>query len=199
MPVWTYLSQLGDSRWLLPFALLLLLAGPRDSVPVRLRWAVALSVAGGLTLVTKLAFLGWGLGWQRLDFTGLSGHATISAAIYPVAFYLAAHGRSTKPLAWAAAGALLAALIAYSRLPLNAHSASEVISGWAVGVAASAVALSARPARYTTPLRTLALAIAAGLVIPICLPALRTHDVVMELATLLSGREQVFHRTSAGR
>lgn len=197
--MWACLSQLGDSRWLLPLSLILLLAGPKASAGLRRRWAISLSIAAALTLASKLAYLGWGLGWARLDFTGFSGHATISAAIYPVVFHLATHGRARAPLAWAAAGAALAAAIAYSRLPLHAHSVSEVVSGWVLGCAASAYALSARPASFTTPIRTLALAACAGLLVPLLMPTVRTHDLVTRLATTLSGRDSVYGRQHLSR
>jgi membrane-associated phospholipid phosphatase len=192
--LWVHLSQLGDSRWLLPLGLTLMLVAPAASAPLRWRWAVALAIAASLTLASKLAFLGWGVGLARLDFTGFSGHATMSAAIYPVVAYLAAHGRCRSPRGWAVAGAALAAAIAWSRLPLNAHSLSEVVSGWLLGAAASAVALSARPAAFTTPPRTLVLALCMGLLMPLTMPSVRTHDLVVRLATELSGRDSVFAR-----
>lgn len=192
--LWVSLSQLGDSRWLLPLGLTLMLAAPAASAPLRWRWAIALTAAAALTLASKLAFLGWGIGVSRLDFTGFSGHATMSAAIYPVAAYLAAHGRTRWPGLWAAAGLALAAAIAWSRLPLQAHSLSEVLSGWLLGAAVCACALSARATTFTTPLRTLALAICIGLLVPLLMPSVRTHDLVVRLATELSGRDSAFAR-----
>lgn len=193
-PLWVTLSQLGDSRWLLPLSLVLILFGPKESRALRVRWAAGLAVASGLTLTSKLAFLGWGVGWARLDFTGFSGHATMTAAVYPVALYLAAHGRQGKPMLFALLGSLLAATIAYSRLPLNAHSVSEVVSGWLLGTAATAFALSARGPDWRTPLPILGFSLAIGLVLPVLMPTVRTHDLVMRLATELSGRQQVFNR-----
>lgn len=192
--LWIHLSQLGDSRWLLPLGLTLMLVAPAASAPLRWRWAVALAIAASLTLASKLAFLGWGVGLARLDFTGFSGHATMSAAIYPVVAYLSAHGRCRSPWGWAVAGVVLAAAIAWSRLPLNAHSLSEVVGGWLLGTAASVAALSARPAAFTTPPRTLVLALCMGLLMPLTMPSVRTHDLVVRLATELSGRDSVFAR-----
>ncbi|WP_353084109.1 phosphatase PAP2 family protein [Stenotrophomonas sp.] len=193
-PLWVTLSQLGDSRWLLPLSLVLIVFGPAESRALRLRWAVGLAVAGGLTLASKLAFLGWGIGWARLDFTGFSGHATMTAAVYPVALYLATHGRLRHPMLWALLGSILAAAIAYSRLPLNAHSVSEVVSGWLLGTAASAFALSSHRGKWRTPLPILATSLAIGIALPLLMPTVRTHDIVMRIATGLSGREQVFNR-----
>ena len=193
-PLWVTLSQLGDSRWLLPLSLVLILFGPKESCALRVRWAVCLAVAGGLTLASKLAFLGWGVGWARLDFTGFSGHATMTAAVYPVALYLATHGRLRIPLLLALLGSLLAAAVAYSRLPLNAHSVSEVVSGWLLGTAATAFALSAGRREWRTPLPILAFSLAIGAAMPLLMPTVRTHDLVMRIATELSGREHVFNR-----
>lgn len=193
-PLWATLSQLGDSRWLLPLSLVLILFGPKESRALRVRWAAGLAVASGLTLASKLAFLGWGVGWARLDFTGFSGHATMTAAVYPVALYLAAHGRQGKPMLFALLGSLLAATIAYSRLPLNAHSVSEVVSGWLLGTAATAFVLSTRGQAWRTPLPIIGFSLALGLALPVLMPTVRTHDLVMRLATELSGREQVFNR-----
>jgi len=193
-PLWATLSQLGDSRWLLPLGLVLILFGPKESRALRIRWGAGLAISGGLTLASKLAFLGWGIGWARLDFTGFSGHATLTAAVYPVTVYLAAYGRLPQPLLWALLGSLLAAMVAYSRLPLNAHSSSEVISGWLLGTAATVFALSGRSIGWTTPLPTLAASVVVGLALPMLTPAVRTHDLVIGLATELSGRDQVFNR-----
>jgi membrane-associated phospholipid phosphatase len=193
-PLWVTLSQLGDSRWLLPLSLVLILLGPKESRALRIRWAAGLAVVGGLTLASKLAFLGWGIGWARLDFTGFSGHAAMSAAVYPAALYLGAHGRLRNPLLLAVLGSLLAAAIAYSRLPLNAHSVSEVVSGWLLGTVATAFALSASRQTWRMPLPILACSLAIGAAVPLLMPTVRTHDLVMRLATELSGREEVFNR-----
>lgn len=193
-PLWVTLSQLGDSRWLLPLSLMLIVFGPKESRPLRARWAVGLAVTGGLTLASKLAFLGWGIGWPRLDFTGFSGHATMTAAVYPVALYLTAHGRLRHALPLALLGSLLAGTIAYSRLPLNAHSISEVVSGWLLGTAATAFVLWPVGREWRTPLPVLAFSLIIAAAIPSLMPTVRTHDLVMHVAKELSGREQVFYR-----
>lgn len=192
--LWLFLSQLGDSRWLLPLSLVLMLFGARANRALRVRWAVGLIIVGGLSLASKLAFLGWGIGWPRLDFTGFSGHATMTAAVYPVVVYLTLQGRVRWPLVGAVLGALLAAAIAYSRLPLNAHSVSEVVSGWLLGIAVSGLALRARDDTAMTPLPAIAAAVLSAAMALVLLSGVRTHDLVMRLATGLSGRGEVFTR-----
>ena len=85
---WHLLSILGDSRLLVPAALVLIVMGWHRASRWHLRWAVTLCVIGAMVLASKLAFLGWGIGIARLDFTGFSGHAAISAIVWPVVLWL---------------------------------------------------------------------------------------------------------------
>lgn len=188
--------MLGDSRLLLPMAATLLLAGWRAGAVWHVRWAIALMVVGLIVLTSKLAFLGWGVGVASLDFTGFSGHAAMSAAVWPMtAFITSSTHRSGK---WAAMlGFGLAAAVAYSRIPLNAHSWSEVISGGLLGAVGSAWVLAAT----STASRRLhagwaALALAIGCSVPIAFPQVRTHHLVVQMATALSGATKVFDRSA---
>lgn len=95
--VWRTLSTLGDSRWLLPMALVLLITLPRADVHLKWRWLLAIAVTAGVTLASKLAFMGWGIGIKSVHFTGFSGHAAMSSVIYPVVgMLLASHGKRTR-------------------------------------------------------------------------------------------------------
>lgn len=193
---WHSLSLLGDSRLLLPMAAVLLIAGWRAESPWRIRWALALAVVGLIVLASKLAFLGWGIGVPRLDFTGFSGHAAISAAIWPVTAYIAAPAHRSGR--WAALlGLVLAVAVGYSRLPLNAHSWSEVIAGCALGALGSAWALAATAtAARRLRARWAALALAAGCCVPVLFPQVRTHQLVVQMAKALSGATKEFDRSA---
>lgn len=188
--------MLGDSRLLLPMAAVLLFAGWRVGTVWHVRWAMALMVVGVVVLASKLAFLGWGIGVASLDFTGFSGHAAMSAVVWPMtAFIAATTHRAGK---WAAAlGFALAAAVGYSRVPLNAHSWSEVISGALLGAVASAWVLDAT----SGSVRRLnagwaALALAIGCCMPVVFPQVRTHHIVVQMATALSGAAKVFDRSA---
>ncbi|WP_229223523.1 phosphatase PAP2 family protein [Duganella sp. sic0402] len=107
----------------------------------RLTRAWVLLFGGGMALVvlTKMLFIGWGIGVASVDFGGFSGHAMRAAAVYPVAGFLAT--RSSPP--WAqmlgsTAGVLLAVLIALSRIYVEAHSPSEAWTGCLLGLAVAA-------------------------------------------------------------
>ena len=138
---WRTLTWLGDSTLLLPAAAAvgLALVFTRGWFRLALRWAVAFGSTGFLVLATKVAFVGWGIGSASADFTGISGHSALAAGFWPVLGWLAVDRRSA-PLRGCAIGlgVALALAVGYSRLTLSAHSTSEVITGLALGLLASA-------------------------------------------------------------
>jgi membrane-associated phospholipid phosphatase len=195
---WSTVSRLGEAQILLPAALALCcwLALRHDARPLARRWLGWIAVAAGVTTVTKLAFIGWGIGNARLDFTGISGHAMFAAAVYPPLFRLMA---AARPAAWQraawAAGAALALLIAGSRVMVGAHSWSEVAAGVLVGGLVSGSALwMARMRHPAVPWWMPALVGAWLVVTPAQAPASTTHDMVTRLALTLSGRPAPYTR-----
>lgn len=193
--VWKLLSSLGDSRWLLPMIAILLISLPRLAFKWRALAAIAITAA--MTLASKLAYMGWGLGIAGIDFTGFSGHAAMSSTIYPVAGTLLAGTPRPARIAGFAAGAILALLIGWSRIPLHAHSLSEVVAGLVLGIAAAAWTVRAKELPERPSHWILTAALVAGLALPIAAPHLRTHEVVVELAKWLSGRSEVMQRHSS--
>ena len=148
-------------------------------------------------LASKLAFMGWGIGSATLDFTGFSGHAAMSACIYPPLMVLL--GSSLKKLSrgtWASLGLLFAAAIAFSRLPLHAHSVSEVVAGFALGSAASLYTLYnwTPSSRAVLLLRWLAPAALVIATLQSATPNVSTHDMVQRTAKVLSGRDKLYTR-----
>ena len=190
--VWRLLSSLGDSRWLLPMIVILLLGLPGSTFKWRALASIALTAV--LTLASKLAYMGWGRGIASIDFTGFSGHAAMSSAIYPLAGALLAGTSTGTRVAGFAAGAILALLIGWSRLPLHAHSVSEVVAGLLLGLGATLWTLRYRPLPARPSAWILAVALAAGLALPLTSPHLRTHQLVEEIAKWLSGRTEVIER-----
>ncbi|RTQ91258.1 MULTISPECIES: phosphatase PAP2 family protein [Stenotrophomonas] len=189
---WRTLSALGDSRWLLPMALVLLITLPRADVRLKWRWLLAIAVTAGVTLASKLAFMGWGIGIKSVHFTGFSGHAAMSSVVYPVVgALLAGSGKHARAIGLAT-GVLLATAIAWSRIPLHAHSLSEVIAGLALGLSCSTWALhAASPVGRASAMAVVA-AVLAGMVLPLALPDVHTHQLVIMLAKLISGRAEIF-------
>ncbi|OYU78892.1 MAG: phosphatidic acid phosphatase [Burkholderiales bacterium PBB5] len=195
---WPLITRLGEAQILLPALLLAcaLLAWRRGAARWAGAWLTLTATAAALTTATKVAFIGFGWGLPALDFTGISGHAMFAAAIWPPLLRLAeGHWPLRRPGSGVWLGALLAALVAVSRVMVGAHSWSEVAAGFALGGAVSAAALW-RPSLPRQPLwRGVPLLLAAwGVLGTAAAPPSRTHDWVTRLALAAARREQPFLR-----
>ncbi len=195
---WHLISRFGDTALLLPCAALLLLSlCHRGEWRAARDWCLAFAAAAALTLASKLAFIGWGIGVPALDFTGFSGHSMMAASLLPVLMHRLAPARWPR-LGWTAAtlGASLALLVGYSRLPLGAHSASEVVGGLALGFAVSGgTLLAAAPRRRRSPRAPLLLLIGALLLgVPASGAHAPTEQWIEQIALYLSGRARAFQR-----
>ena len=201
--VWSVVTRLGEAQILLPatLALCLWLAWRPRARPLVGWWLALLAVAAFVTTLSKIAFLGWGIGNATLDFTGVSGHAMFAAAIYPLLLGAVFAGHA---IAWqraaVAVGAALALLVAVSRVMVGAHSVSEVLAGMAVGGLVSAWALSrGHLPRVRVPV-LLPLALAAWLAVtPAHAPESQTHGWVTNLSLALSGRDRAYTRLDLQR
>lgn len=82
---WYFLTFFGDSMLLLPCSLILfaVLAIPRATRTAGWQWALIFGCAGGIVCLSKLAFMGWGIGSERYDFTGFSGIRRLPPASGP--------------------------------------------------------------------------------------------------------------------
>ena len=167
------------------------------------QWRLVLSwslwYGGGLALVvlSKLAFMSWGVGSSALDFTGFSGHAMRAGAVFPVLMYVLL--QRTEPR-WRHAGVLVgvafAVLVAISRVIVHAHSVSEAVSGCVLGLAlALGFMWNARGAVNFAVSHALAL---GSLVLMVALSfkaePMPTEQWLQKLAMVLSGHERVFSR-----
>lgn len=205
-PFWALLTRLGEIQILLPLALLAALWLWRQAAVHQLpaqaqvakRWMLGLGLATALTAASKLAFFGWGWGIAAWDFTGISGHAMASASILPLLAWFALMGQPTRLRCWGVGlGFGLAAMIAYSRLKVGAHSPAESIAGFLIGGTASLLSLRvSQPAelRAAPPLWLPVGIMAALLLLPVGAPKSRSHDWVIQLSMKLSGRAQPFVR-----
>ena len=195
---WTLITRLGEAQILLPAlaGVLAWFVWRLKASPVAATWLACIGLATLLTTVTKVAFLGWGVGYAPLNFTGVSGHAMFAAAVLPV---LCATVASTAAPRWrplaVVGGLALAALIAWSRVKVGAHSPAEAVAGWAVGSAASALALGMAAAPRSHAPKALLVGLAVWMVVtPASAPRSRTHDWVTQLSLALSGRDQPYTR-----
>lgn len=201
---WWALTWFGDSGLLLPVALLIAvwLASSRRTWPAAALWILIFGGASLLVLLSKLAFLGWGMGSARFNFTGISGHTMLSASVWPVALWLlASRGTHRLRVGLALFGWLLAACIGVSRLAIYAHSGSEVAAGYLLGVAASASFLAVQ--RRTAHPRLRASLVALSLLLPLLNlqpgHAAPTHGLIERMAMRLAGTDRPFTRDDLRR
>jgi membrane-associated phospholipid phosphatase len=198
MHAWHLVSRLGEAQILLPAAIALAawLAWRADAPRLAFTWMLAMGTAAAITTVTKIAFIGFALGIPQINFTGISGHAMFSAAVYPLVFGGLATAMSDAARRRAIVlGVLLALLIGVSRVKIYAHSWSEVVLGLALGGLASATALwVARMPHVRMPWWVPALLVGWLLITPTQAPASRTHDWVTRLSLALSGRPEPYTR-----
>jgi membrane-associated phospholipid phosphatase len=156
-------------------------------------WTLLFGLGMGVVVLTKIAFIGWGIGIRSIDFAGFSGHAMRAAAVYPVLMYLLFERTRAGARAGAiAAGGVFALLIGHSRLALGVHTVSEVMAGLALGalVSATFIWLAAHMLRKEVfnPLRVVLMSLAL-LPAPYVHPA-PTQQWLTKLTLYLSGSEQ---------
>lgn len=195
---WHALTRLGEAQILLPAALLTAAKLLRHATTRALAgwWMAMLAVTVIATTATKIAFIGWGLGVPQWNFTGVSGHTMLSAAIYPLLFGALTLGKSHRVRVLSLLfGALLAVLVGISRVKVGAHTSSEVIAGWVLGGSVNLAALALLRAPRERMGVWIPAAMAAWLLImPIQAPAANTHSMVTRLALSLSGHQRPYTR-----
>ncbi|GAC1543030.1 MAG: hypothetical protein JWQ03_919 [Variovorax sp.] len=196
---WHALTWLGDSGLLLPSAVLiaLWLALASHTREAAWRWVLLFGAASGVVLASKLAFMGWGIGSARFNFTGFSGHTAFAASVWPVALWLLASRRGHLVRVTAALmGWALAGVIGVSRLALGAHSISEVAAGYLLGMAVSTAFLAFQWHRPRPQVRVTLVALSLLLPLAFLAPgqAAPTQDALERIAVRLSGSERPFER-----
>jgi len=194
---WHWLSVIGSLAVTGPIGVAIvvwLLAG--KSWRLTAIWLALFGAGMALVVVTKMAFIGWGIGVASVEFAGFSGHAMRAAAVFPVAGFLATRS-SSQLLHWigTAVGVLLAVLIAVSRVYVRAHSVSEAVTGCLLGLVVAAVFIwYASTENHMALSRLLVL-----LCIPVLLVAPQVEPIpaeqwITKAALYLSGRDQPFTR-----
>jgi membrane-associated phospholipid phosphatase len=210
---WQPLTRLGEAQLLLPALLLAVVWLARRPGGGRLAgvWLAATTAAALLTTATKVAFIGYGIGYAPLDFTGISGHAMFAAAVLPPLVLLAGGawagsakasgagvgdaGAGARRTGLLVAGYGLAGAVAVSRVMVGAHSWSEVLAGAALGALCSGIALASARMPAARLARWVPAALAAWALLAVAAaPPSRTHDLVTRLALAQSGRAQPYQR-----
>lgn len=134
-------AAFGDAALLLPASLLLLvyllaLREPR----LALSFGLAIAIAGGATLLAKLAFHACGGAVPQFDVTSPSGHTSFTTIFYGSIAVMLGTGRPAW-FRWSGAAATMMLIVAVgiSRVRTGAHSPAEVAIGIAIGSVALAL------------------------------------------------------------
>jgi membrane-associated phospholipid phosphatase len=195
---WQLVTRLGEAQILLPMlaAVLAWFVARLKALAVARAWVLCIALATMLTTASKIAFIGYGLGWAPWNFTGISGHAMFAAAVMPLLAATVASTATPRVHGWTLLGGyLVAGLIAWSRVRLGAHSGSEALAGWLLGSAASGMALWRAEAPHThAPKAMVVGAVVWLLVTPVGAPPSPTHGWVTRIALALSGHEVPYTR-----
>lgn len=197
--IWHNLTSAGDSAVLLPLIawISVWLIVPAQTRRDGWRWLLAVAVCGGVVTLSKLLFMAWDVGLPGLDYTGYSGHSALSALVWPsVAALLARRGGLTVQLAAIGVGVVLALGIAVSRIVLKAHSASEVLLGFTLGLTIAGWLVLARPVAQRASPRAIALLAGVSLLLVLTFygRVFPSQHYLKQIALTISGREQVFRR-----
>lgn len=195
---WQLITQLGSSSLLLPISVISLASlWFSHQKKVAYVWAATLGLAITITVISKLMFMGWGLGIVSLDFTGVSGHTLLATSIFPILFLLAYGGEQKKIInigLWL--GLMLSFVVGVSRVVIGAHSVSEVIAGWVLGLMVFIIVLntiqSHRQRFAYLQLIGLVCMVGLGSTTPNYLPA---HNLLTKLALLMSGHDKPYTRS----
>ncbi len=195
---WNGLSLLGSMAVMAPagIAIAVWLAGG-NSWRLALQWCLLFGAGMALVVLTKVAFMGWGVGVESIEFAGISGHAMRAAAVLPVAFFIIlCGGRDGWRQAGAALGVALAVLISISRVRVGAHSVSEAVSGTLLGLLVAALFIHqvGRAHEPAVSRVLVALSLAALLFTPNVEPV-PTEQWMRQLALYLSGHDRAFERS----
>ncbi|CAH2806023.1 MAG: hypothetical protein CBCREVIR_2420 [Candidatus Burkholderia crenata] len=183
LSLWLSITALGSVGVMIPLALAVA-AWLALGYPWRYAacWLAVLGAASGLVLLTKIAFMGWGVGVRDLDFTGISGHAMVSAAVLPVALFVAClPGRRWVRAFGVSAGVLIG-----------------IVVGALAALVFVAFAWRAEPGKLAAAPVAVSLAMVAITLHGISVP---TQRWITDIALHLSGREQPYIRArwKAGR
>ncbi|MBE5252403.1 MAG: hypothetical protein QRY16_09665 [Enterobacterales bacterium endosymbiont of Blomia tropicalis] len=202
--LWKTLTYFGDSMLLIPTAVIIALILPwkSDNRRTALYWIVAFGLAGLFVSLSKILFLGFGIGSARFNFTGFSGHSAMSATLWPVMLWLISGRWSGLWRGFAIGmGYMIPLLVGFSRLVIHAHSKSEVATGLLLGFTLSTAFLISQ---RRTALKGFSWPqISAALLVPVLLLShgrvATTQQFLERFSADLAGLEKPFTRADLFR
>ena len=137
--MWNAISNVGDAALTIPVAMTCAVWLALSDRALAMRWTLLLAAGMALVGVTKILYAGCGIEISAIGFRVISGHSTLSTAVWTVTIALLCRGAGSRVLAGAACGLLIGGLTAIARLFDHAHTVPEVIAGWLLGAAVAAL------------------------------------------------------------
>lgn len=196
---WLGITSLGSVTVMTPVAIAISVWLALSRAWAMALWWCVLFIGTSLVVVaTKIAFIGWGLGIQSLDFTGFSGHVMRAAVVAPVLFYLMLQKASSLVRkSGIALGLAFGVWIGISRLEVNAHSVSESVSGWILGAIVSLgfIWLLSHSPKINLNRWVVVLSISGLLATPY-IPHIPTQSWITQVALYLSGHDRPYIRAN---
>jgi len=197
LQLWNWITYFGSAGITLPLAATLAIWLALGYSPrLAIAWLAVLGVGIAAVALTKVAFLGWGIGIRAWDFTGFSGHSMLSTSVYPVVMMIAmTRAHPALRMAGVVFGIALGVAVSLSRVVLSAHSPSEAITGCVVGALTAlsfvAIAWRAQPHRWSVPAVVASLAVVTVALHGVPVPSQRW---VTEVALKMSGHQHPYVR-----
>jgi membrane-associated phospholipid phosphatase len=142
--MWLAIGNLGDAALTIPLALVCFgwLIKSLHGWRIALGWLMLLATGMFIVGATKILYAGCGIQIRPIGFRVISGHTMLAAAVWPMACLLVLHnGWNVRAALALLPGLALAAIVAVARVFVDAHTVSEVIAGWMLGVLVMALLL----------------------------------------------------------
>jgi membrane-associated phospholipid phosphatase len=195
---WSVFTKLADTTVLMPLAVALAAwLAYEGRWRAAINWLFLFCAGLGIVLISKVAYVGWGIGVASLDFKGFSGHAMRIAAVMPVLCTLLVQSRTKFAVNLALLFAVCFSIaIGISRLVLHQHSISEVVTGLLLGGAIGFGFLALEQVRMPMPLNAIVIASFIMVMTPglMAKPA-PTERWIEDIALYLSGRDQPYRHS----
>lgn len=131
--MWNAISNLGDAALTVPIAIMCAAWLWLSSRILARRWVMLLAGAMALVGLTKILYAGCGFEISSIGFRVISGHTTLSTAVWTVAFTLVFRGARGDARIGTVLGLIVGLMTAIARVFDNAHTIPEVIVGWLLG------------------------------------------------------------------
>ncbi len=131
--LWNSLSSVGDAALTLPIAAACAIWLWFSARHMAARWILFLAAGMALVGATKILYAGCGIEISAIGFRMISGHTTLSTAVWTVAIALLCRCAGGEARTGVIVGLLIGALTAVARVFDDAHTVAEVVAGWVLG------------------------------------------------------------------